>query len=304
MKKTILLFLSFGLFVSLYSCQDVYIEEVYYPEEPQAAFVEDYDLWYVDYHQTLGEDTVPYMKLAFTLSFKRGNMFANNNISEIGYTGNGYGIQVGNYSWVGNTLHTQHDIDGVDAYEITQISQNEIEMYHHDTRTTYFLIGYEVDEFDYDKLFYENIEYLLQDFEIWTKTVRSPDGWFNEFDYENYLKFTPEYDRTFYASNNTLGTNIDFINWNYSGAYEVFDVEGYENLKILTLSYDSQSTETFELVVINDSIVELFHIASGTTYSFEGSYFIQYLKNGRKESIKRNDRERTKIKRRKYSKIS
>ncbi len=304
MKKTTLYFVFIGLLSMGTSCTDVYVEEVYYPKVAEAAFVEDYDLWYVDYHQTQGQDAIPYMKLAFTLSFDRGALFANNNISEIGYIGNGYGIQVGSYSWAGDTLVTNHELDGIDSYEIKQISQNEIEMYHPATRTSYYLIGYGVDEFDYDKLFYENIEYLLQDYEIWTKIFRSNHGRFNEFDNENFLKFTPEFDATFYASKSLFGTNIDFINWNYSGAYEVFDVEGFENLKILTLSYDSHDTETFELVVINDSIVELFHIDSETTYRFEGSYFIQYLKDGSKKKTKRDSRERTKIKRKIYNKIS
>ena len=277
-----------------------------YPEEQldDPSFVEAYDVWYLDYHATQGSDQIPYLQLAFTLSFDRGNLYANNNISGVGFQGNGYGIQIGNYDLNRGLLVANHDLDGQDTFEVYQLSKNEIELYNATTDTSYFLIGYDVDEFDYDKLFYENIEYLLQDFEIWRKYDTSIAGARNEFDYENFLSFTAEKNNTFYSSKSKVGTDVDIVYWNYEGNYEVFDIDGYDDLKVLTLGYDSINTETFELTVVNDTIVELFHINSGTTYRFEGDYFIQYLKDGKISKKNKTTRKRTKIKRQKINKIS
>lgn len=307
LKITLPLFIISFLFSScvIEEYREVYVEDSY--EEPfveQADFVEAYDLWYVDYHETIGANEIPFMQLAFTISFVEGAMYANNNIAGIGNSGNGLGTMVGNYSWRGNKLIPNHDLDGVYSFEIIRTSQNEIEMYNALTNTSYFLIGYDVDAFDYDKLFYENIEYLLQDFEIWNKFYTSSSGFMNAFDDENYLKFTPENNTTFYSSKSNTGTNIDFVDWNYEGAYEIFDVEGFEDLKILTLAYDSVNSEIFELSILSDTIVELFHVASKTTYRFEGDYFIQYLKDGTSKEKVRSNRKRTIIKRNKINKFS
>tara|TARA_B100000809_G_scaffold263137_1_gene315673 strand:+ start:1250 stop:2194 length:945 start_codon:yes stop_codon:yes gene_type:complete len=310
LKITFQLFLFSFLFSSclVEEYRDDYREDYIY-EEPiieDADFVEEYDLWYIDYHETLGTDEIPFMKLAFTFSFLNGKMYANNNISGIGNSGNGFGTRVGDYTWSGNKLSLNHELDGRYDFEIIQSSDiyNEIEMYNRYTDTSYFLVGYDVDEFDYDKLFYENIEYLLQDFEIWSKFYTSESGAFNEFDNENYLRCTPENNTTFYSSKTEIGTNIDFIEWSYEGGYEVEDVIGFDNLKILTLAYDSVNTEKFELTVFSDTIVELFHVASRTTYKFEGDYFIQYLKDGSSKNKTRSTRKRTIIKRNKVNKIS
>ena len=56
-----------------------------------------YDLWYVDIHQTMGNGDVPFVSKAFTLSFVNCNMYANNNITDVGFTGNGLCISVGMY---------------------------------------------------------------------------------------------------------------------------------------------------------------------------------------------------------------
>ena len=160
--------------------------------------------WYVDYHATTGSDQIPFMQLAFTLSFDGGRMYANNNISGIGFEGDGYGIQVGDYTLNRDRLVSDHELDGVESFEIKRISDNEIEMYHRATNTSYFLVGYDTNEFDYDKLFYENIEYLLQDFEIWNKFYTSNEGRRNEFDDENFLSFTSEKNNTFYFRRNFL----------------------------------------------------------------------------------------------------
>ena len=65
----------------------------------------------------------------------------------------------------------------------------------------------------------------------------------------------------------------------YTGIYGVGDVIGDEFLKTLTLDYDFLDNEYFELSVINDSKIELFHPASETVYEFEGRGYIQYLKS-------------------------
>ena len=294
--------ISVAFFFLFTSCIVDEYEDQYIEESTQASFIEEYDLWYLDYHTTIGSDQIRFMKLAFTLSFNGGVMYANNNISGIGFQGDGYGVRVGDYLLNRDRLMANHELDGFKDFEIKQISDNEIEMYHRGTDTSYFLIGYNIVEFDYDKLFYENIEYLLQDFEIWKQYHISNEGPVNEFDYENFLSFTSEKNNTFYSSKSRIGTDIDFVFWDYEGSYRIQDVIGFDDLKVLTLSYDSANDEIFELTVVNDAIVELFHVSSETIYRFEGDYFIQYLKDGKNKN--RIGRKRTKIKREKINKIS
>ena len=42
--------------------------------------VTEYDLWYVDYHKTTGTGDIPFLSKAFTISFRNGNLYANNNL--------------------------------------------------------------------------------------------------------------------------------------------------------------------------------------------------------------------------------
>jgi hypothetical protein len=49
--------------------------------------------------------------------------------------------------------------------------------------------------------------------------------------------------------------------------------------KTLTLDYDFFDNEFFELSVIDDSTVELFHSNSGTVYEFKGVGYIQYYRD-------------------------
>tara|TARA_R110001583_G_scaffold103863_4_gene251170 strand:+ start:2173 stop:2352 length:180 start_codon:yes stop_codon:yes gene_type:complete len=58
----------------------------------------------------------------------------------------------------------------------------------------------------------------------------------------------------------------------------VANVQGYNNLKGLTLDYDSWGNEEFELSVINDKEISLYQNVSGKTYEFTGRGYIQYLK--------------------------
>jgi hypothetical protein len=288
----------------LSSCGAVYedsFEDNYNNQVSLERIITDYDLWYIDYHRTTGNGDIPYVSRAFTLSFVNGVLYANNNIVDIGRTGNGFGIDVGTYNTYNGLLETNHDLDGVNDFEVTVISNNELRIYNNRQNVSYYLIGYQTSEFDYDKLFYENIEYFLQEYDAWEKVTTS-GGIPNAFDYENYLAFTPKNITTFYSSQDSFGTQIDDIDWSYVGGYEIYDVTDYEDLKILTLNYDSGDTEEFELSVINDGKIELYNVDSRTTYEFSGIGFIQYKRssNSKKEAkdIVRNDgRKRTKVER-------
>lgn len=282
------------------SCTTVF-EDDFRNEITLEEVVSSYDLWYVDYHRTNGNRDIPFVSKAFTLSFFNGILYANNNIADIGFTGNGLGIDVGTYNTFKGVLETRHDLDGRNDFEVTIISNNEIELYNYRNNISYYLIGYQTNTFDYDKLFYENIEYFLQEYVAWEKTA-TIGGVPNTFDAENYLQFTPENITTFYSSQDSFGTQVDYINWNYVGGYKVFDVTGYEDLKILTLNYDGGDIEEFELSVINDGKIRLYNVNSETTYDFEGRGFVQYLKaektkKSAKEIVRNTDRKRTKVQR-------
>ncbi|WP_343328350.1 hypothetical protein [Polaribacter staleyi] len=301
--KSIKLLLTIIITVTLLSsCSTVYqdsYDDGYQNQISLEQVVSDYDLWYVDYNQTTGNGDIPYVSRAFTLSFIDGVLYANNNIVDIGKTGNGFGIDVGTYNTYNGVLETNHDLDGANDFDVTIISNNEIRIYNRRENVSYYLIGYQVNEFDYDKLFYENIEYFLQEYIGWEK-VSTKGGVPNAFDNENYLAFTPDNITTFYSSQDSLGTLIDIIDWDYVGGYEIFDVTGYENLKILTLNYDNGDIEEFELSVINDGRIELYNVNSETTYNFIGRGFVQYLKGEKskkeaKDIVRNNNRKRAKV---------
>lgn len=297
--KAIKLLLVLVISGTLFSSCSVIIDDIYDDAISLEELVNSYDLWYVDYHRTTGTGDVPFMSKAFTVSFLNGRMYANNNIADIGRTGNGLGIIVGNYSTYGGFLETFHDIDGRHDFEVYQISLNEIRVYDSYQNVSYYLVGYQRNNFDYDMLFYENIEYFLQEYVAWERVAISNTGAPSVFDDENYLKFTPENNTTFYSSHDPFGTNIDTILWDYVGSYQVYDVQGYQDLKILTLNYDSGDTEEFELSVINDQRVRLYSVTSQKTYDFTGRGFIQFLRGEAKASdlVRNSGRKRTKIKR-------
>ncbi len=294
MKSVKLLLILFVTGAFFNSCT---IDDVIY-EVPLEEVVSEYDVWYIDYHKTTGTGDVPFLSKAFTVSFLNGQMYANNNIADIGVTGNGLGIKVGNYDTYNGYLEAFHNQDGRYDFEVYQISANEIRIEDTFNNVSYYLVGYQRNNFDYDKLFYENIEYFLQEYVAWEKISTSTTGSINPFDEENYLQFTPENNTTFYSSKDVFGTDIDVIDWGFVGDYEVFDVQNYDDLKILTLNYDNGDNEEFELSVINDSKISLYHISSQTTYEFKGRGFIQYLKgNTSKPNVRNSGRKRTKIER-------
>lgn len=298
MRTLKLLFISLFTIATFSSCENFWADDIADDSISLNELLSSYDLWYVDIHQTTGTGDVPFVSRAFTLSFINGTLYANNNIAGVGFTGNGLGIAVGSYSTFSTSLETIHDIDGFHRFEVTQLSLNEIRIYDTFQNVSYLLVGYQRGNFDYDMLFYDNIEYFLQEYIAWEKTTTSATGDISAFDDENYLQFTPENITTFYSSLDEFGTNIDNLLWDFVGSYEVFDVQGFNDLKILTLNYDNGDVEEFELSVLNDQRIQLFRYNSERTYEFSGRGFIQLRNNERAENIVRNSgRKRIKIER-------
>ena len=288
------LFLTITLFSScIITTDDFY---VYDDTISLEQLVTSHDLWYVDYNKTTGNSDVPFLSKAFTISFLDGHLYANNNLVGLEAIGNGYGLQIGYYETFNGVLEIEHNLDGFIDLEVQQLSNDEIRITDTYTNTSYYLIGYQRSNFDYDLVFYDNIEYFLQEYVAWEKTYTGQEGALNEFDNENFLQFTPEQYNTFRSSQDEFGTDIGHINWDYVGGYEVFDVEGYDNLKVLTLDYESSDNEEFELSVINDSEVRLFHVDSGTTYEFIGRNNIQF-KSASVKGEKSEQRKRFKVNR-------
>lgn len=280
--KTLKLLLGFALTATLFtSCYtEVNLDD--YTEEPTISInqlLQSYELWYVDVNETVGYGTTPFLQMAFTISFRNGTLYANNNLVGIGSTGNGFGIAVGDYDAYDMILDVNHDIDGFETFDVYQVNNNTIELYNPNNDTSYFLKGYQRSNFDYDYVFYDNIHYFLQEYEAWEKTYTSDYGAVNEFDNENYLQFmSGGNDDTFRSSQDNPGTSVSNLIWDYTGVYGVENVSGDAYLKTLTLDYDFFNNEYFELSVINDGKIELYQPSSQSVYQFEGRGYIQYLK--------------------------
>jgi hypothetical protein len=197
-----------------------------------------------------------------------------------GSQGNGFGIPVGDYDAYDMILDIYHDVDGYQTFDVYQINNNTIELYNPFNDTSYFLKGYQRSTFDYDFVFYDNIHYFLQEYEAWEKTYTSEMGALNEFDNENYLQFLAGgNDSEFRSSQDVDVYDVNNIYWDYTGVYGVGNVANNMYLKTLTLDYDYFDNEYFELSVINDATIELFHPASGTVYEFRGRGYIQFIRN-------------------------
>ena len=291
--KTIKLLLTFALTATLFtSCYT----EVHIEDEPTINLNQvlgSYELWYVDINKTIGFGETPFLQKAFTISFRSGTVFANNNIVDLGDNGGGFGIAVGDYDAYDMILDVQHDLDGFETFDVFQIDNNTIELYNPNNDTSYFLEGYQRSNFDYDFVFYDNIHYFLQEYEAWEKTYTSDFGAINEFDNENYLQFLAGgNDETFKSSQDENGVSTSNLIWDYTGVYVVGDVTDEMYLKTLTLDYDFLDNEYFELTVLTDEKIELYHPSSETVYEFEGRGYIEYLKTGEKGSktaTKRNE---------------
>lgn len=260
-------------------------------EEPAVSLnhlLGSYDLWYVDINQTVGYGETPFLQIAFTLSFRNGVLFANNNLVGFGANGqgNGFGIDIGEYDAYEMTLDIYHDLDGYQTFDVYQVDFDTIELYNPFNDTSYFLHGYQKSQFDYDFVFYDNIHYFLQEYNAWEKTYTSQMGALNEFDDENYLQFLAGgNDSEFRSSKDYNILNPDDIYWDYTGVYGVGNITGNTHLKTLTLDYDYFDNEFFELSVVNDQVIELYHANSGTTYEFTGRGYIQYMRNAEAKGI-------------------
>ena len=287
--KLLLGFLVIGIMLT--SCytepiiEDGFIEESAFNTD---QVLQSYDLWYIDINATKGNGEVPFLQRAFTITFDSGKVFANNNIVGIGKTGNGYGISVGYYEPFQGALEIDHDVDGLWLLDIYAVNGNTIELYDRSSNTSYFLKGYQLNNFDFDMVFYDNIHYFLQEYDAWEKVYTSEEGAINDFDKENFLQFVADGNGDFFRSSvDGPGTAISKLQWDYEGDYGIFDVENDETLKTLTLSYDFMGNDYFELYVINDSTIELYHPNSGTVYEFKGRGYQQYLKSGKGSTDKK-----------------
>ena len=272
------------LMVSCYTeviIEDDFIEESAFNTD---QVLQSYDLWYVDINATRGNGEVPFLQRAFTVSFVRGVLYANNNIVGIGKTGGGYGIDVGTYGTLRGIVDVDHDVDGSWYLEVFAINGNTIELYDASSDTSYYLKGYQIGNFDYDMVFYDNINYFIQEYDNWEKVYTSQIGALNDFDNENYLQFWPNFFRSSLDAPNTRTSNLQ---WDFEGEYKVYDVQGDNSLKALTLDYDFFGNDYFELYVINDRTIELYHPSSGTTYELRGRGYQQYLKSGKGEESKK-----------------
>lgn len=301
--KTIKLLLSFALTTTLFtSCYT----ETTIIEEPSISInqlLSSYEIWYVDINKTVGYGETPFLQKAFTVSFKGGTLFANNNIVGLGSNGGGFGIDVASYDAYDMILDVNHDLDGFATFDVFQIDNNTIELYNPNNDTSYFLEGYQRNTFDYDFVFYDNIHYFLQEYDAWEKTYTSDFGAINEFDNENYLQFLAGgTDDTFQSSQDNIGMNVNNLYWDYTGIYGVGDVTNDMYLKTLTLDYGSLGTEYFELTVLTDEKIELYHPASETIYEFEGRGYIQFLKTSDKKA--KSDRIRNEKRKPRKNKVS
>ena len=285
--KRLKLLLGFALAITMFTSCYVDLADddyVYLDNTPTISLYQllnSYELWYVDINQTVGYGETPFLQMAFTISFRNGIVYANNNLVGFGSQGNGYGIPVGDYDAYDMILDVYHDIDGYNTFDVYQIDTNTIELYNPYNDTSYFLNGYQRSNFDYDFIFYDNIHYFLQEYEAWEKTYTSEFGALNEFDNENYLQFlSGGNDSTFRSSQDVDIANPNNIYWDYTGIYVVGDVANDMYVKTLTLDYTYFDNEFFELYVINDQLIELYHDASGTVYEFTGRGYIEFMKNG------------------------
>lgn len=257
-----------------------------------------YELWYVDINETVGYGETRFLQTAFTISFRNGILYANNNLVGIGSQGNGFGVSVGYYDAYNMILDVDHDVDGFETFDVYQIDYNTIELYNPYYDTSYFLNGYQRANFDFDFVFYDNIHYFMQEYEAWEKTFTSDYGTINEFDNENYLQFLAGGNGvTFRSSQDPVGINPDHLYWDYTGIYGIGNVNGNLYAKTLTLDYDYFDNEYFDLSIINDSTIELYHNASGTLYGFKGRGYIPYLKTGTTTDKTKSSAEKKRVQR-------
>ena len=299
--KLLLIFMVSGtLFTSCYT--EEIIVDTYNPNPTPSIslnqLLNSYELWYVDINETIGYGETPFLQIAFTVSFRNGTLWANNNLVGIGSQGNGYGIPVGDYDAYNMILDVYHDIDGYQTFDVYQINNNTIELYNPRNDTSYFLNGYQRSNFDYDFVFYDNIHYFLQEYQAWEKTYTSATGTINDFDYENYLQFLAGGNDSEFRSSQAVNVgNPNNIYWDYTGVYGVGNIPGNMYLKTLALDYDYFANEYFELSVLNDGLIELYHPSSQTIYEFRGRGYIQFIRDAEGRQTKEQKKRKFKAER-------
>ena len=74
-------------------------------------------------------------------------------------------------------------------------------------------------------------------------------------------------------------TNTAYYLISSNGNYNIQNVAGNYYTKKLNLYYNSNDYEGFNITVINDGRIRLYHLASGTTYEFVGRGFIPIMRN-------------------------
>ena len=85
-----------------------------------------------------------FLQIAFTVSFRNGVLYANNNLVGFGNQGNGLGYLCWLvYDAYNMILDINHDIDGFETFDVYQIDNNTIELYNPFNDTSYFLNGFQ-----------------------------------------------------------------------------------------------------------------------------------------------------------------
>lgn len=269
MKKIFIIPILMLLTLSSCSVDDKYDNRLHLHE-----FLHSFDLWHIDINQTMGNARIPMLSRAFTMTFHYNTeVTANNNLVGLGTIGNGYGLRIGRYNTSGDHLTISHDRDGVFHFKVVQISSNEIDLIDLDSDAVYRLIGYRKAKFDYNQLFFDNIAYFLQEYEFWQKSHTSVQGLENPFDQENFLFFFNNKGAYAFETKHLL-YNSNLIGF---GTYRI-ESTNFKDVKRLILLY-GRDTEVFELRVINDQTIELYHLKSRTTYEFVGMRNIVFLKD-------------------------
>ncbi len=291
MKKIFYILSTILILSNLSSCTIEEHVSDYQDEQNLIQLLQSYDLWYVDIDQTTGTGDVPFVSRAFTMSFMyNGNIFANNNIVGIGTTGNGYGINVGRFQTFDRNgiVEINHKIDGIFPFEVRQISTNEIELYNRSENVRYTLVGYQKSHFDYDRIFYENITYFLQEFEAWSKVYEDLVQPSAVFTGENHLAFyVANNTNTFQTSEMAPNTPPHSLLWDYTGSYDVFNTSTEDVKEIELKYYINNSEEAFEMQIINDQKIRLINLNTNNLYEFEGRNYIEYIRPGRLKNLQK-----------------
>lgn len=228
-----------------------------------------YDLWFINKQESQGV-LIPFFEKSFTVSFSRGILYANINLVGIGNRANGIGFSSGYYT-ADDIFLRIHYKDQSYSFEVQQVGNNRIVLHDQFSNAKYVLEGYQRNNFDYNRVFRENLRLFLQEYEAWEK-IDQRGGNPNPFDGENYLRFIPEGgDRFFFASQSPKGLMLPSIYWNYKDNYSV------EN-QILTLIFEG-TAQRFQIHLIDDATLELTHLNSGTIYVFRGVGNIIFTKN-------------------------